>query len=142
MTTLTTDVVDQIRIEQLLGNLGRCLDERDFEGLRELFTENGQVLTPGGEAHGHDALVAQARRRHSDDEGIQHVISNVLATVEGSTAEGRANLVVTFAKTGTDDPAAFRLGEVYAFHLIRAQDHWRIARLEARPVWTQNRPVS
>jgi hypothetical protein len=121
--------------------LGRCLDERDFEGLRGLFTSDATVTTPGGTAIGHDALVDQARRRHSQDDGIQHIITNTLVELDGDRASVRANLLVSFARTGAADPKPFLLGEVYRFELQRAGNGWRIATLRSTPVWTLNRPA-
>jgi 3-phenylpropionate/cinnamic acid dioxygenase small subunit len=135
------DLADRFDIERLISSLGRLLDERDFDGLRALFTEDAIVTTPGGTATGHDALVDQARRRHSDDAGIQHVITNLLVDRDGDAATVRANLLVSFARTGPADPAPFLLGEVYRFDLRRAPDGWRIAALSSAPTWTLNRPA-
>jgi 3-phenylpropionate/cinnamic acid dioxygenase small subunit len=141
----TRDLADRLAIEELIYRLGRCLDERDFDGLRDLFTQDASVATPGGTSTGHDALVTQARQRHSDDEGIQHVITNLLIERDGGTASVRANLLVTFARTGPADPAPFLIGEVYRFELQRAgvevDGGWRIARMSSTPTWTLNRPA-
>lgn len=140
--TITDDrAVDRLRIEEHVSRLGRCLDERDFEGLRDLFTADATVVTPGGAATGHDALVAQARSRHSRDDGIQHVITNVIVDGDGDEVAVRANLLVSFARTGPADPVPFLLGEVYRFGFRRTGEGWRIARLSSTPVWTLNRPV-
>jgi hypothetical protein len=139
MSDLTT-VIDRLEIERTVFSLGRCLDERDFEGLRELFTPDGSVSTPGGEVRGHDALVEQARSRHSSDEGIQHLVTNLLIELDADRAAVRANLLVTFAKTGVRDPAPFLLGEVYHFDLDRTPTGWRISRLRSTPVWALNPP--
>ena len=134
------DLLDRLLIEQRISTLGRCLDERDFEALRTVFTEDATVQTPGGTATGHDALVDQARRRHSADQGIQHLITNMLVELHGDQAAVRANLLVSFAPTGVTDPAPLLLGEVYRFTLRRAPDHWQITTLTAAPVWSLNRP--
>jgi len=99
------------------------------------------VSTPGGEVRGHDALVAQARARHSNDKGIQHLITNLLVDQDGDRAAVRANLLVTFARTGVGDPSPFVLGEVYPFELERTPVGWRITRLTSTPVWTLNLPA-
>jgi hypothetical protein len=134
-------VVDRFEIERVIFSVGRCLDERDFDSLRDLFTTDASVSTPGGEVRGHDALVAQARARHSNDEGIQHLITNLLIDQDGDLAAVRANLLVTFARTGVGDPSPFVLGEVYRFNLERTSIGWRITRLTSTPVWTLNPPA-
>ena len=60
----TISLADQLELERVVWTMGRCLDERDLEGLRHLFTADATVIT-GETANGHNALVEQARRRHS-----------------------------------------------------------------------------
>jgi hypothetical protein len=142
MESTIATLLDRQRIVDLINQLGRCLDERDFEALRGLFTADAGVTTPGGTATGHDALVEQARRRHSADDGIQHVITNPIVDLDGDRAAVRANLLVSFAHSGPADPEPFLLGEVYRFELRRSTDGWRFTSLRSTPVWTLNRPAS
>jgi hypothetical protein len=135
-------IADQFEIQSVISRLGRCLDERDFEGLRGLFTEKASVQTPGGTAVGHDALVDQARRRHTAAAGIQHLTTNVLVEGDGDRAAVRANLLVAFADEGPADPAPFLLGEVYRFEFARTPDGWRIDAMTTTPTWTFNRPAA
>jgi hypothetical protein len=136
----TQDVVDKFLIEEHISNLGRCLDEREFDALRSLFTRDAIVTTPGGTAAGHDAIVDQARDRHSPDDGIQHIITNMLVELNRDRASVRANLLACFAHSGATDAAPFLLGEVYRFDLQRATEGWRITGLRSTPVWSLNRP--
>jgi hypothetical protein len=138
---MSDPTTDHLAIERVIFSVGRCLDECDFDGLRDLFTDAASVSTPGGEVRGHHALVTQARSRHSNDEGIQHLITNLLIDQGGDQATVRANLLVTFAKTGVGDPSPFVLGEVYRFNLERTSSGWRITRLTSTPVWTLNLPA-
>ncbi|MDG4833930.1 nuclear transport factor 2 family protein [Solwaraspora sp. WMMD1047] len=138
---LETGLLDRAWITDLVSRLGSNLDSRNFEGLRDLFTPDATVTTPGGTAHGHDALVDQARRRHSTDVGIQHIITNVLIEhSDDDRATARANLLVSFARTGAGDPSPFLLGEIYDFDLRRTPAGWRLTALTSTPVWTLNDP--
>ena len=137
------DLLDRARITDLISQLGRDLDRRNFDGLRDLFTPDATVNTPGGTAHGHDALVGQARRRHSTDAGIQHIVTNLLIDRDGDDrVTARANLLVSFARTGAADPAPFLLGEVYDFELRRTPAGWLLTSLTSTPIWTLNRPAA
>jgi hypothetical protein len=136
------DLTDRCRIEDAISTLGRCLDERDFDALRDLFTPDATVTTPGGTASGHEALVDQARRRHTTDEGIQHLITNILITRQDDFATARANLLVCFAHSGAADQLPFLLGEVYRFELRRTVAGWRIATMTSTPTWSLNRPAN
>lgn len=128
-------LASRLELEQLVWALGRCLDARDFDGLRPLFTTDATVVTRET-ATGHDAIVDQARRRHSRDDGIQHIITNLLTDLNGDQATGRANLLAAFASTGPADPAPYLLGEVYRFGFRRTPDGWRISHLTATVTWS------
>jgi ketosteroid isomerase-like protein len=136
---MSAELLDRQHIVDLVTSVGRRLDERDFEALRDLFADDATIATPGGTVRGHDALVAQARRGHSRDKGIQHVITDHLVDIDGDRARVRANLLVAFAASGPDDPQPFLLGEVYRFELRRSADGWRISSLSSTPVWSLNR---
>jgi hypothetical protein len=128
---------EHLELERTVASLGRCLDERDFDGLRQVFTADATVTT-AATARGLDAVVEQARRRHSRDDGIQHIITNLITDVDGDQATGRANLLVSFAHAGPDDPAPLLIGEVYRFAFRRTPEGWRISRLTSTRTWSLN----
>jgi SnoaL-like domain len=138
---IMTIIDDRGEITDLVYRLGVVLDEGRFDDMGRLLMEDATVRTPGGEATGREALVAQARRNHADDQQFQHVITNVLIDVAGDRATARANLTVHIAlpaETPAGAPAPSlraTLGEVYSFDLARTADGWRFARIEASPRW-------
>jgi hypothetical protein len=133
-------LVDHDEIATLIHRLGACLDEGRFDDMRSLFVEDATARTPGGLAEGIDAMIVQASRTHSPDEGIQHLISDELIDVDGDRASVRANLIVTFAPR-TAAPARSSQGEIYHFDAQRTSHGWRLARVEAIPVWTAGSPI-
>ena len=52
---------------------------------------------------------------------MQHILTNLIVEPDGEEATGRANLLVSFAKTGPDEPAPVLLGEVYWFTFKRTR---------------------
>jgi len=135
---LDTDTLsDRLELEHLVWTLGRSLDERDFDGLRQVFIADATITT-AQTATGHDALVDQARRRHTHDASIQHVITNLIINLDGDQATGRANLLASFARTGPADPAPFLVGEVYRFTFQRTTQGWRITTLTSTTRWSLN----
>ncbi len=150
MTTIpASDVHPELRvlhdhneITDLVYRLGACLDDGRFDDLRQLLVEDATVRTPGGDAAGREALIAQAERNHPADQRFQHVITNVLVDVTGDRATARTNLVLHIA-TPADVPAApagppplrTSLGEVYGFDLVRTPGGWRFSRVETTPRW-------
>lgn len=135
----TASLLDRLELTDLVSRLGVCLDEARFDEMHDLFTPDASARTPGGEAIGRDRVVAQAARNHRAEDGIQHVITNLLVDVDGDHATMRANLVVHVAHpTGAPSLAphlTFSLGEVYRFEARRTADGWRLTRVETVPVW-------
>lgn len=127
---------DRAALIDLVSRLGRCLDTADFDGLRSVFSPDGRVVTLGGTAEGHDALVAQAARKHGQG-NVWHSVTGHVIDVDGDTATIRANLLVAFAD-GVADPAPFLLGEVYDMEARRSDEGWRLTRMSATPVWSLN----
>jgi hypothetical protein len=134
---------DRAEITDLVARLGACLDESGFDDMGGLLTGDATVRTPGGQAAGRDAVVAQARRNHPADQRFQHVITNLLVDLDGDRATARANLAVHITVPG-DGPAAegapapaprASIGEVYRFGLARTGAGWRFASVEIEPVW-------
>jgi hypothetical protein len=144
--TILQDLVDRNEITDLVSRLGMILDEARFDELPALLADDVSVTTPGGTAHGPDAVVAQARRNHRPELGIQHVITNLLIDLAGDQAQARANLLAHFG-TPTDPPTrpapvlTYTLGEVYHFALTRTPDGWRIARITTTPTWYSGTPL-
>ena len=138
MTTTTTTEIDELRtmlrrltdredVAGLLLRLTTCLDEGDFEGMRRVLAEDVTVRTPGGEAVGIDAAVAQASRNHSAAAVVQHLIGEVLVDLDGDEATLRANAIITFVE---EQDGGQELREVYRCRAGRTADGWRIVRLE------------
>jgi hypothetical protein len=146
MDATLQQLVDRTEITDLVNRLGVVLDEGRFAELRSLLVEDATARTPGGEAAGREALVAQAGRNHRPEQPIQHLVTNVAIDLHGDRASARANLVVHFgpvdggpteAGPGTlAPPVEFTMGEVYQFALVRTAEGWRFDRIETTPVWT------
>ena len=136
---------DRQAITERITQLGRMLDEKRFDDAPSILADEVVVQTPGGEARGLDAVVAQASRTHTVR--TQHAISDVLIDLDGDRARARANLIVTFAA----DPGAhlvvgdavhpdpyLTLGEVYRFEVVRTDAGWRLARIASERVWSSH----
>jgi hypothetical protein len=134
---------DRAEIIDLVARLGACLDESRFDDMAGLLVEEARVRTPGGEAQGRAAVVAQAARNHPANQRFQHVITNVLVDLAGDRGKARANLVVQITEPddGPTPPAPVTsIGEVYRFGLVRTPEGWRFTRIEIDPVWLSGVP--
>jgi hypothetical protein len=114
---------DRTEITDLVYRLGACLDEGRYDELRELLVEDATVSTPGGQAEGRAALIAQARRNHPADQRFQHVTTNVQLDPYG----GPSHAPVPSPRC--------TIGEVYSFELLRTPGGWRFSRIGTVPLW-------
>jgi hypothetical protein len=133
--TLLRDLTDRAALTDLVSRLGHWLDAGADGDPAALFTEDVRVSTPGGQATGVERLVAQARRNHAVP--TQHLITNVLADVDGNGDAARvtANLLVTFADAAGTPGAHHMHGETYAFEARRTGEGWRLSSVTVTPVW-------
>ncbi|WP_328392291.1 nuclear transport factor 2 family protein [Nocardia sp. NBC_00416] len=133
------ELTDRAELTALVDRLARALDDGDFDQFRTIYTSDATARTPGGEAAGRDALMAQAARNHSPDRVIQHFVSNTAIELATDTAEIRANLLAVFAPATTDGTLpnpGFTLGEIYRFSARRLPEGWRLTRVHSTPVWS------
>jgi hypothetical protein len=148
MTTITTgdatserdaltELIDRQAIADLIHRFGAILDEQRFDELATIFAEDASVTTPGGQADGLDAIVAQASRNHTSDLHTQHLQTDLVVDLDGDRARARANYVGVFATgSGSLAPAPhFQIGSVYRFQLVRTAGGWRLRSMEMDPVW-------
>lgn len=118
----------------LLDRLTVWLDEGIAEEPTHLFDSAISVRTPGGEAQGFEAAVAQARRTHAAGEVNQHLATNPVVTVEGDAAKLRANFMVAFGPLDMKGPAR-TMGGLYELATVRTAAGWRIRSLAVKPLW-------
>src|SRR5258708_38029338 len=111
-TELIQSLTDRAQITDMVYRLAAGLDEHRFDDVRDLFVEDAVVQTPGGTAHGRDALVEQATRNHRDYDRLQHLVTGVLVELDGDRAAVRANLVGVFGRAADPEPERLR-GAVY-----------------------------
>jgi SnoaL-like domain len=127
------EVIDRLRITDLVHRLAAALDERRFADLGDLFTDGGSVNTPGGIAEGRPAVIDQVERNHRDYARTQHRVTNILVTLDGERATVRADMVARLVREG--DVPSVVLGAVYRWQVCRTPQGWRFAGLEISPVW-------
>ncbi len=130
------ELADRNEITELASRLGLWLDEQRFDEARSIFTEDVVAQTPGGESQGIVLVAEQARRNHAGFARTQHVITNVLVTLDGDRATVQANLIVTFVHRADAPEQHFALGERYQFEAVRTPQGWRFSRLHVSPVWS------
>ncbi|MCX5042953.1 nuclear transport factor 2 family protein [Aldersonia sp. NBC_00410] len=138
MPARLTDMIDRAELTSLVHSVGRNLDQKAFEGMRAIYTADAEAITPGGTAHGIEAVIAQVRRNHQDYEASQHLFGDVQVDVDGDTAVIGANTVVTLVPEAEHRHIHRTIGVRYRFDGIRTSEGWRLRRVGITPVWERS----
>lgn len=141
------ELVDRAAITDIVTRMGWCLDRRDWDGLKALFTE--QVYTDytdlwGGEPQEAtvDELLATDRqgswRRTMDGlEATQHLITSVLVDIDGDNASATANVIGVHRLVNPHGSPLWTVGGTYDFQLVRTAEGWRIRAITQRITWVE-----
>ena len=121
-------LADRAEITDLFVSLGRCLDEHDFDVLKDVLTEDCVGTTPGGTREGREALIDQARANHKDYDRLTHQFSSILVDVHGDTGSVRAYVTGSFGHAADPRPERVLTG-LYRNKVVRTGDGWRISEL-------------
>jgi ketosteroid isomerase-like protein len=115
---------DEEQIRRVLGQVAAALDSRDWDALREHFTEDTHAYG----VRGVDALVAQTQAFLGGVRPSQHLLGTHRIEVTGDTARSRSYGRVHHVGTGPMAGSSYEcLGE-YDDHWVRTSDGWRISR--------------
>lgn len=129
-STATEELLDKLRIAQLVQNWGTWRDAGDWERLRACYTPDATMVTTwyDGAASGFVDASAQGRAKQPKDRGALHVIGATTAHVRGdrATAETRITLLLRSVVSGTlaDITAYGRFFDL----LVKSDGAWRIQR--------------
>ncbi|MBS2539450.1 nuclear transport factor 2 family protein [Catenulispora sp. NF23] len=134
-------LADRAEITDLFVSLGRCLDEHDFDALKDVLTEDVVGTTPGGTREGRDALIAQARANHQDYDRLTHQFTSILVDVQGDTGTVRAYVTGSFGHAASPLPERVLVG-LYRNKVVRTGAGWRISELTVEPKFRIEREKS
>jgi hypothetical protein len=147
------ELADRAAITDTVTRFGWCLDRRDWDGLKTLFTEvvhTDYTALWGGEPQEADvdSLLATDKqgswRRTMDGlESTQHLITNILVDVDGNgdgdgngdTATATANVVGVHRLTNPHGSPLWTVGGTYEFRLVRTPGGWRIRAVAQGITW-------
>jgi hypothetical protein len=141
------ELADRAAITDTVTRMGWCLDRRDWDGLRDLFTET--VYTDytalwGGEPQ--EATVDELlstdkqgswRRTMDGLESTQHLITNILVDVTGDEATATANVVGVHRLVNPHGSPLWTIGGTYDFRLVRTAAGWRIRAITQGITWVE-----
>lgn len=145
MELMSQELADRAAITDVVTRMGWCLDRRDWDGLKALFTDvvyTDYTALWGGtpqEAPVDELLATDKQgswRRTMDGlESTQHLITNILVDVDGDTARATANVVGVHRLTNPHGSPLWTVGGTYDFQVTRTAGGWRIRAITQGITW-------
>ena len=137
------ELLDRVEIGELVARYSTALDSREWELLGEVFLPDA-VCDYGalGNPRGVDAITALISGTIGDLDATQHLVGNVVVTVDGDVATADCYLISQHIRRGTPGGDHYLLGGRYSDRLVRTPAGWRIAHRTLHRMWTTgNRDV-
>lgn len=115
-------VEDRIELSDLVAIYGRVVDDRDVEGLRQLYTEDAVFDTVMGRIEGRDEVVDYYLERFRIFGPSFHIPHS--QTVEFQGDDEATGIVTAHAELGRED-GTFWVALRYLDHYVREDGRWR-----------------
>jgi 3-phenylpropionate/cinnamic acid dioxygenase small subunit len=137
------EISDRLEIQDLLARYSFAIDERDWDALDSVFTEDARIdYTESGGARGSlaeiKAWLPKALERFP---AFQHMVATTKLTLDGDRAESRTILFNPMVLPDAENtPRTFFMGLWYRDRLVRTGQGWRIAERHEETSWTHNVP--
>ncbi len=131
MTLSIQEISDRLEIQDLVYDYAAIIDQKRFDDLREVFTEDAHLdySSVGGPVGGRDDLIAFLHRAMAMFPNHQHLNANPQISVEGDTATGRVMcLNPQELKLPNGNTHIFMVGLWYVDEYRRTETGWRISR--------------
>ena len=143
MTDALQCLLDRVEISDLLARYSTALDSRDWELLRDVFVPDADCEYGAlGHPHGVDEIIALVRATLDGLDATQHLVGNIVVSVDGDAATAEAYLIAQHIRRGAAGGDDYLIGGRYSDLLARTPAGWRIAhRTIHRMWWTGNRDV-
>jgi hypothetical protein len=135
-------VMDSFALTMLTYRYARVIDDRNFPGLHELFTDDATV------DYGHPAATSvpigdhiRAQAGRTDLPVTHHMFFNHEFDIHGDTARGRFRMMAQHIRDDVPGGAFLLLGGGYEHSYRRSIDGWRITSLQFRAKWGWGNPA-
>ena len=147
MTLSVQEISDRFEIQDLLFQYADCIDRRQFDGLKEVFTEDAHIdySVFGGAVGKRDQIIEFLSKAMPAFKAYQHLNANMQISVDGDTGTGR---VMCFnpqelnlgEEDGKPKTHLFMLGLWYLDKYQRTEQGWRIVERIEEKSWAFNLP--
>lgn len=136
------EISDRIEIQDLIARYAHAIDDRDWDGLDCVFTEDAIIdYTDVGGARGTraetKAYLAGAMTHFT---GFQHLSSTTRLDLDGDRAKARTILFNPMVMQHEGAERVFFIGLWYCDDLVRTEAGWRITHRREEKSWSYNSP--
>ncbi|MGW4767208.1 nuclear transport factor 2 family protein [Nocardia sp. NPDC004278] len=128
-----TLVADRIEIADLFTRYARLLDEKRWDDVDTIFTDDVAVHSPRAQLRGIDKVVDYMRQAEVAGEHAQHMTNDLLVNVNVDQATASANSLVYFYRDG--QPPHQTSGLRLACTVVRTAAGWRISETQTMLAW-------
>ena len=131
------ELEDRLAITDVLYQYATGLDQRDWDALRECFTEDGiaDFLEFGGVNEGQEAIVELCSGVLSGLDSSQHLIGNPRVTLEGDRARAVCYFQAQHFLASPGGGNTYLVGGHYEDRLRRTSYGWRIEHRTLHCTW-------
>ncbi len=143
MTLSLQEISDRLEIQDLIYNYSAVVDQKRFDDLRQVFTEDAHIdySTVGAPVGGRDEMIAFLHKVMVMFPNHQHFNANAQITVDGDTATGRVMCFNPQEMAMPEDKThIFMVGLWYIDEYRRTDAGWRISRRVAEKSYVFNMP--
>lgn len=138
-----TELINKSEITSVVNSYFRALDEKNFDAqhFASIFTPEAKVTRPNGASVvGPEAISASHEKSFTRFEGSQHLVAGHDISLDGSTANLRANLIAMHmwqdSRADANQPGNFFVaGGVVHATLAQSDGQWRISQVSNIVVW-------
>lgn len=143
MTLSLQEISDRFEIQDLLYDYAAIIDGKDFDRLRDIFTEDAFIdySVYGGAKGSLEEIISFLKEAMSIFPNTHHLNANLQIRLKGDAGEGR---IMCFnpqeMSLGEGKTHTFMLGLWYVDRYVRTAKGWRIARRVEEKCWKFNLP--
>ena len=136
MDTFTKDITARVKIEEQIYAYAIALDEKDWEGLNLVFTEDAE--TSYGTKDSDAPFICKSRKEiiKMCEEGLadvgvtQHLFANIRIKVMGDTAISKSSALIQHASKDLSEGKSYEMWGEYTDNWIFIDDMWKIQNRE------------
>lgn len=135
-------LLEHLRVSDVVNRFARLVDDRAWDGLGALVTERVELdytALFGGEPREVPATAVGGiwAARLGGFDRTQHLVANVVADIDGDTAQVVANVVAVHVLEDLGADGMLTGGGTYRMRLARVDGRWLIAAIKTEVSWLQ-----